>query len=95
MTKQTHKTASDIAEYYKNRGAPEIPEYFDDDYIVDESIDNYGDRIELMDDVVYMVEQGDWTKHGVSQKDREVEALRFIKDNSVLRFPDDHIIKNK
>lgn len=123
--------------------------YFDDDYIVDESIDNYfesvirkeagepisteyenidwddelgytrdmkgesyedidmsyrrieqvqeyyDDRIESIDDVVYMVEQVDWTKYGVSQKDGEVQALRFIKDNSVLRFPDDHIIENK
>lgn len=150
LTKQTHKIASDIAEYYKNRGAPEMPEYFDDDVVIDDSIDDYfesvirnketgepisteyedidwddelgytrnmggepyedivyrrnkieqaqeyyDDRIESIDDVVYMVEQVDWTKYGVSQKDGEVQALRFIKDNSVLRFPDDHIIENK
>lgn len=150
LTKQTHKIASDIAKYYIDRGAPEMPDYFDDAVVVDDSIEDYiesvirnketgeriatqyadidwddelnytrsigrdyyeeiafmekeikqvqeyyDDRIESIDDVVYMVEQVDWTKYGVSQKDGEVQALKYINKYSVFRFPEDHIIEDK
>lgn len=53
----------------------------------------YDGRVAAVDDVIYSVEQVDWTKHGKTQKEGEIEALNYIRDNGVLRFPEDFVHK--
>mgnify|MGYP001075635259 CR=1 FL=1 len=51
--------------------------------------DYYYDRLDFTDEAIYMVEQVDWTKYGVSQREGEIEALEYMYENDLTIRPAD------